>query len=153
MIYCGIVSTCLPVCKAACCTTSEDRNTQLMLPPPPCFTSVGSSVAWSQSLKSWLWLHQLHILTLPWFSFFFSLLLLETPGWEIVQPCFLLGFWHSGCWKKSARDTCSLQDSVWCPGSIELEEQGTSGSPSLFTGRCLGHEGGHRLCSDLSWIT
>lgn len=78
-----------------------------------------------------LWWHWLHTLTLPWFSSLL-LLFLQTPGWEIVQSCFLLRCWYSECWK---RNTVGEGPAELCLGSWQcrVEEEG----PSLCPGRCL----------------
>ena len=79
-----------------------------------------------------LWWHWLHTLTLPWFSSLLLFLFLQTPGWEIVQSCFLLRCWYSECWKRKA---VGEGPSESCLGSWQcrVEEEG----PSLCPGRCL----------------
>ena len=135
VVYSCIISTYLFIQKAACCTLSEDTDTQNEAPPPPYVVQIGglgSLRAVLSGLRPQLWWHWLQTLTLPWFSSLFLLLFLQTPGWEIVQSCFLLRCWSSECWKRHAVGEGPSESRLgsWQCG---VEEEG----PSLCPGSCL----------------
>lgn len=134
VMYSGIISTYLFIQMAAYCTPSEDTLNEAPPPPHPMLCKLvvfGFLRAVFSGSRPQLWWHWLHTLTLPWFSSLL-LLFLQTPGWEIVQSCFLLRCWYSECWKRNAVGEGPAES---CLGSWQcrVEEEG----PSLCPGRCL----------------
>lgn len=128
MIYSCIVSTYLPICKVACCTTSEDICSQWMsLLPCLCCAIGGPSGLVSRVLN-----HDFDYASYANSALIFPFLpLLSTNTW--LENCSVV-FWAFRMLEEEFRR--QLQPSVFCSVSWE----GASGSPSLFPGRCLGHK-------------